>query len=553
MNITRNSPQRKIQARGSAPASHSSTAQAKKHWLPVSDWAGRLVLPKHEERNEGAVFFEVRQAPPGQEHMKGKRVPLNFNKAEWVDRVSMDIDYSKRTAKSMASGHIHPDRLDGWDSVGPMESLAGARPQDDMLVTLKDVQVGDKGLTVEREPVQVSGTQKALVTFEKKIDAHTWQVRHWNSEAGDFSGPKEIIETTGREDLAPMKDRRLNDKGWYLYGDPNKQGKMSVSALEPRELFQLTTDQVIGGVDESIDYMRNESWRLEEKEKGHMTKTLLSPTTEQSEVGNMNDRLKEAFGVGDKALLLHLFGGATGAPAMLGVYAGHFAFGLAEVVKDPFTGEAKFDVEYKQVYAHNTGGVISGSQQWHAYMGDTKRGYLFDRPVSDALVKLPELFDDSKGTKPSDVLEQRLEEMMARYRTGHGDGSSQVTAAQNCSQDSSQALYASISDWKKAVAEGTMDSDLLSVAGDLSRHLTPLFGLAPREWRKTANNKKPGRMSLRWLPAIKSPKTIIPRANQEALTKLALKNERPVMLLKTDVLGANNPETVPCEPIRGPF
>ncbi len=311
------------------------------------------------------------------------------------------------------------------------------------------------------------------MTFEKKIDAHTWQVRHWNSETEDFTGPKEVITTTGRDDLAPMKDRRMNRKGWYLYGDPDKQGKMSVSALEPRELFQLTTDQVIDGVDKSVDYLKNESWRAEEKEKGRFTKTLLSPQARTGEVGNMNDRVRETFGIGDKALLLHLFGGATGAPAMLGVYAGHFAFGLAEVVKDPFTGEARFDVEYKQIYAHNRGGVVSGSQQWHAYMGDTNRGYLYDRPVSDALVKLPELFDESQGTKPSDVLEGRLEEMMARYRVGHGDGSSQVTAAQNCSQDSSQALYASISDWKKAVADGSMSDDLLSVADDLTRHLTP--------------------------------------------------------------------------------
>lgn len=531
----------------------TSQTSARKHWLPVSDWAGRLILPREDQRDNGAVFFEVRQAPPGQASMKGKRIKLNFEKADWIDRVTMDMDYSNRTAKSQASGHVHPDRLDGWDGVGPMETLAGTRPQDDMLVTLKDVTVGERGLTVGKEPVQVSGTQKALVTFEKKIDAHTWQVRHWNSETEDFTGPKEVITTTGRDDLAPMKDRRMNRKGWYLYGDPDKQGKMSVSALEPRELFQLTTDQVIDGVDKSVDYLKHESWRAEEKEKGRFTKTLLSPQARTGEVGNMNDRVRETFGIGDKALLLHLFGGATGAPAMLGVYAGHFAFGLAEVVKDPFTGEARFDVEYKQIYAHNRGGVVSGSQQWHAYMGDTNRGYLYDRPVSDALVKLPELFDESQGTKPSDVLEGRLEEMMARYRVGHGDGSSQVTAAQNCSQDSSQALYASISDWKKAVADGSMSDDLLSVADDLTRHLTPLFGWAPREWRKTANNEKPGRKSLRWLPAIKSPKTIIPRANHEALTELALKNERPVMLVKTDVLGANNPETIPCEPIRGPF
>ncbi len=57
---------------------------------------------------------------------------------------------------------------------------------------------------------------------------------------------------------------------------------------------------------------------------------------------------------------------------MLNLVTGHFAFGFAEVVKDRFTGEPRWDIEYKQVYGHNreevvsailtcqTGGVIPG-------------------------------------------------------------------------------------------------------------------------------------------------------------------------------------------------
>lgn len=346
-----------------------------------------------------------------------------------------------------------------------------------------------------------------------------------------------------------MKDRRLNRKGWYIYGDSNSKGEMMVTALEPRELFQITTDQMIGGFDSSVSYLKNENWRLEEQSKGRMTKTLLQPEVGKAKFApDLQEAMKEAFKLGDRALLLHLFGGAVGAPATLGVYLGHFSFGTAEVVKDEFTGENRFDVEYKQVYAHNRGGVISGSQKWHAYMGDTERGYLFDRPVSDSIVPLPELFDDSRGKKPYDALEQRLEEVMARYRSGHGDGSSQVTAAQNCSQDSSQALYAAMSDWEKAIADGTMSDAVASVAEDLAGHLTPLFGWAPKQWKKTANNEKAGRHSLRWLPALKSPNTILPRKNLEKLTGLALKNKKPVLLVKTDVLGAENPQTIPSQP-----
>ena len=62
-----------------------------------------------------------------------------------------------------------------------------------------------------------------------------------------------------------MKDRRLNRKGWYLHGDRKKDGQMTVAALEPRELFQVTAHQAIKGQDESIRYLEKENWRMEEQ------------------------------------------------------------------------------------------------------------------------------------------------------------------------------------------------------------------------------------------------------------------------------------------------
>ncbi|ODT62323.1 hypothetical protein ABS71_15900 [bacterium SCN 62-11] len=525
------------------------TEDASRCWKPTSEWAGRLVLPKAGDRREGGVYLEVLQAPGQHAGLKGKKVWLNFQEAGWVDRVTTDVEFSQRTAKSKAMGHVHPDRINGWSQVSPLESLAGARPQDDVLVSLKNPKLVGGELRIEREPVQVSGTHKALVTFEEKIDAHTWKVRHYNPETKQFDGPSQEVRTHGRSDLAPMADRRTNTKGWYLYAEPDPKGTMMVAALEPKELFDLPPDQMVRGQQSSSHYLRNENWRMEPQCKGQMGKTLLVPSeSSQEAVPALSSKAQELFKLGDQALVLHLFGGAVGAPAMLGIFAGHFSFGLAKVVQDEFTQEPRFDVEYKQVYAHNRGGVISGSQQWHAYMGDTTRGYLYDRPVTDALIPIPELFDGSKGSVPSDMLEQRLEEIMARYRSGHGDGSSQVTAAQNCSQDSSQALYAAGSDWKKAIADGKLNPGLETVANELASHLTPLFGLAPREWQKTANNEKVGQHTFRWILAFKSPKTILPRKNFEALADMALDKGRPVMLVKTDVLGADNPETIPSAP-----
>ena len=541
---------RSVSAGGvSSTPSVASEVDTKKFWKPAAEWAGRLILPDEQERRDGGVYFEVRQAPRQFPQLQGKKVWLEFEKADWVDRVTTDVEFTQRTQASEDKGNVHPDRLNGWKNVSPMESLAGARAHDDMLVQLKAPRLVDGRLIVEREPVQLSGTQKALVSFEKKIDAHTWQVRHYNPETKTFDGPAETLKTQGRDDLAPMKDGRLNRKGWYVYGDTDSKGTMTVAALEPRELFQVNSDQLIRGKDQSVDYLRHENWRLEEQTKGQMTKTLLDPAPTANEKSPvLKDATEEAFKLGDRALLLHLFGGAVGAPATLGVFLGHFSFGSAQVVKDEFTGENRFDVEYKQVYAHNRSGVTSGSQKWHAYMGDTQRGYLFDRPISDSIVQLPEMFDDSKGVAPYDALEQRLEEVMARYRSGQGEGSAIVTAAQNCSQDSSQALYAAMSDWKKAIANGTMSEAVTTVAEDLASHLTPMFGWAPSEWRKTANNEKVGRHKLRWIPAVKSPNTILPRKNLEKLTELALESKKPVLLVKTDVLGADNPTTIPSAP-----
>lgn len=533
------------------PGAASGAAQAPPNWRPTAEWAGRLILPKENQRNQGGVYFEVRQAPDKHKNLKGQKIWLNLEPAPWVDRVTRDIDFSKRTEKGKKLGYQHPQRLDGWDQVSPLETLAGTRHLDDMLVELKDVKVSGfpPTLTVESEPVQLSGTQKALVTFEKKIDPHTWEVRHWNPETRDFTGPTEVVKTIGREDLAPMKDRRLNAKGWYLYGDPGRGGKMEVAALEPRQLLQVSEDQVINGRKAALHYLSKENWN--QPRKGDLTKTVLQPAEDKPFSGKVGTTAQKLFKLGEKAILFHLFGGALGNPTVLGVFMGHFSFGIAEVVEDEFTGEHRFDVEYKQVYAHNEPGVVSGSQKWHTYMGDTQRGKVYHLPVVDTLVKVPELFDDSLGTDPSKILDTRLSEMMARYRSGEGDGSSQVTTAQNCSQDSSQALYATISDWKKAIKDGTAQPALLEFCEQLSGHITPIFGWAPQSWSDMANDKKAEQCFLRWLPGLKAYNTMFPRANSEGLTKMALKADMPVVLIKTDTLGADNPEAIPEAPFKG--
>jgi predicted Abi (CAAX) family protease len=73
---------------------------------------------------------------------------------------------------------------------------------------------------------------------------------------------------------------------------------------------------------------------------------------------------------GDYALLIHLFGGIGGENKELtpaGTVTGHFAYGLARVVKEPIAQELQFNIQYQQIYAHNSGGIVSGTQDWSSY------------------------------------------------------------------------------------------------------------------------------------------------------------------------------------------
>lgn len=144
---------------------------------------------------------------------------------------------------------------------------------------------------------------------------------------------------------------------------------------------------------------------------------------------------------GAELLVLHLFGGIG--PAESRFPTGHFSFGVARVAREPLSGELSLETEYRQVYAQNPNGVLSGTQWWHAYEGSFARGWMYSRPVVDTMLFAPMLTRsyDIGGVRfrPLDALVRELEAMTARYRTGNGTGASTVTPASSCVQDSSQA------------------------------------------------------------------------------------------------------------------
>lgn len=200
---------------------------------------------------------------------------------------------------------------------------------------------------------------------------------------------------------------------------------------------------------------------------------------------------------GECALVLHVYGGIGGKkkePAAQGsVYFGHFGYGLARVVREPLTSELRFDIQYHQVYTHNTEGLIAGTLAWGRYMGDRQWGWLGIRPVCDILIKLDAFtkdfdFDGKKRCALNRTIRQ-LEAMTARYRIGGGTGATYVGPANNCAQDANQALYASLKlleigiqshadflrDWRSRYPEqGRRFAQLVQLEKSLKRELVPL-------------------------------------------------------------------------------
>ncbi|MDF1755481.1 MAG: hypothetical protein P1U89_22015 [Verrucomicrobiales bacterium] len=507
-------------------------------WIPTSNWCGRLILPEESDRkDDGSIFVELLQVPGTHHSLKGETFRLRLD-AEWTDRVSVSIKFGPITRSSMKTGTVHPERLDGWDRVSPLESLIGAHPENDVLVELVDpVEEGDY-LVIQKEPVQISGSQRTLARFVNQNPDGKWTIQHWNRNENEFTGPTEIVAVTGRETLDPTGGEKLNAEGWYLYSDTDESGTRVVRGIEPRSLFRIKPDLLFVDEDTSLGFLKYRNWRKDKSIKGETSQIHLYP----SERAN-NFQPKP----GDKALLLHLFGGVAG---KIGRKGGHFSFGMAEVVTDPFTGELRLQIEYKQIYVNNVDGLIPGSSQWHCYMGDTTIGKLEIRPVCDYLIFIPELFDETLGESAYTILERKLAEMTARYRTGEGDGLSLVSSAQNCSQDSSQALYAAIRDWEVALKAGELPSEIKPLCVRLREHITPLFGLVPWAWKRTAKRQPARPPFFRILPAIKSWKTIVPRSNSDGLAETFVRSGRPMILLRSEMVGSTDKDLNPAPPMR---
>ncbi len=567
---------------------------SQEYYHPIAPWMGRLILPAKEQRQTiKGVLFEVHHAPADFQQLVGQVTILRWSDTpqvrSYVKAVTKDVHFSAQAEYSSQQGNIHPTRINHWRLVDPLESLAGSHPVDDVVVMLQEpiavqllpdirqsaheASISAYALSISRDPVQITGRYYGLVKFIQLVEADSdlFRVVHFNRTSKQFDGAEEIVKmpsvVANRNDTYPSTNKDiekspLNETGWYIYGAPDASGVFVVQALAPRVLFQVEPKRRIEG--KAVKkYLKKEVWGNLTAQKGKISTALLGSNTNNA-----------AWHEGKRALLIHVYGGIGGQktePKAKGpVYFGHFAYGIAEVVREPLTDELRFEIVYHQIYTHNTDGLIAGSLHWSRYMGDRSFGWMGLRPVCDTLVELDGFTGDYETTdgqkrSPLDQVVYQLEIMAARYRIGDGTGGTFVGPANNCTQDANQALYAAlrqiaqairshpnVEEWKKQNPEQLHRLEQLEQLGlDLKRLLLP-WGTARADWKNQAEvlgstlEDNPVQNLIR---SLISWRTILPRLTSDEVTQAFLRQGGSAWVLRTNQIGGVDPDIEPVAPI----
>ena len=606
-------------------------------YRPIALWMGRLILPTCEQRRSvNGVLFEVHHADPDYEHLVGQVVCLSWSNdprtKDYLRRVTKDVHFSEEAKYSHRQGFVHPCRLNHWKRVDPLESLAGSRPQDDVIVALNNPVVVERigvgssepisyTLAIAHDPIQITGRFYALVKVLEPVQA--WEVNrspqqenvyaalpqfaltndffrvvHFNPVSHQFDGFEEIVRIpyviadmngcfpSSNQD---MNASPLNETGWYVYGAADPNGFFVVQSIAPRALLRLQPDAVVVGEQACWHYLKRDAW-IVEGQKGKTSSVLLIPneklltidepeplpsssnsTPPTAPVFPMQSAINQ-WQEGDQGLVVHVYGGIGGKKrepaARTPVFFGHFAYGVAQVIREPLTQELMFDINYHQVYTHNVDGIIAGTLAWNRFLGDRQFGWLGTRPVCDLIIKLDAFTKryDLNGVKRSalDNLAEQLEAMTARYRIGDGTGGTYVGFAHNCAQDSNQALYTTIKRIRDAVdsssaiqtmlandpLQASRFEQLMTLGKYVKRELLP-FGTARADWKTTEDTLgiSPEEEFFQGiLTGLISWRTLLPRLASETIAKQFLDQGAVIWVLRTNQVGGYDPDIEPIAP-----
>ncbi|MEB3200349.1 MAG: hypothetical protein VKK62_07470 [Synechococcaceae cyanobacterium] len=552
---------------------------------PRDGWIGRLILPRPRppalRQQPFELDFEVFAAPPQAAHLVGHIVRLVWDQPA-LRRLTMDVRFSEEARHSERMGGIHPSRLDGWRAVTPLESLAGARPEDDMLVRLPEPVRLELGrphrLVVGAEPIQTTGLARGLVRFEAPDpggEEGGWWAVPYDPVRRDFAGERLRLRLpepiANGEGIRPSSARELasvplNAEGWYVCGVPDGQGGFLVQALAPRALLRFAPQRLICGR-ASWRYLRHGAWSR--PRQGQVTSVLVS-RRRRSEADLLAD-----WRAGQRLLLVHVYGGIGGEQReqalRWGLCVGHFAYGVAELHREPLADELSLALQYRQVYAHNPEGLVAGAHDLWRYLADRQWGWLGTRPVADVLVHFPPFTGSyriaGEDHSPLELFERQLAAMMARYRLGDGSGAAFVGLANNCAQDSNQALFAALRElrqrcraagpellqrWRR---EDPQQAErlraLMRLERDLRRALLPFGGLR-RDWLR--QDWVLGR-SLEDHPiddvvrGLGSWRTALPRLASDTVLRVFLRHGATALVLRSDQPGGWQPTIEPVAPL----
>ena len=195
---------------------------------------------------DGGCFSRFTTLAPF-DRLAGRILWLRFDTERMIQArtwaATRNVIFNRDAEKLATNGLILAERVNRWRLVTPLESLAGSRPADDLIVRLPDTVTveepdsADPSLRITHEPVQITGRFVGLVIFiGPEHDAHDrWRVRHFNPATHAFDGQEEVIvvpPATANEDgtlstAAQIETSPLNPDGWYIYGAPDAQASLS--------------------------------------------------------------------------------------------------------------------------------------------------------------------------------------------------------------------------------------------------------------------------------------------------------------------------------------
>jgi predicted Abi (CAAX) family protease len=559
------------------------------HYRAIAPWMGRLILPTLATRSlPRQVSFEVYHADVSYQHLVGQTVQLSWSDKpetqQYVQRTVQDVNFVDQIKVGGYQGNIHRDRIHHWQKVDPLESLAGARPEDDVFVMLPSpititTRNNQPTVLIDQEPIQITGRFYALVTFIAPVDTDQFQVRHYNPTSQQFDGLEEIVYVpsvvANRNGVYPASHHQLeqsphNTTGWYIYGATDHHGRFVVQALAPRALFVLQPTAVITGKKATLNYINHDYWKNVTEHKGTFSSVLLSP---KSQADSPSSFESAQFSEGTRLLVLHTYGGIGGSKAEfapMGIFFGHFAYGVATVVREPLTQELRFALQYQQIYPQNIDGMVSGRQDWTHYMGDRQFGWLGLRPTADILVHFPPLTEnfnfDGIRYSPLDNVLHELDVIAARYRIGEGISTPFVSPINCCMQDATQSVYAAL---EQTVSELENNPLTIQWLQDHPEHeqtqrfrqlgdLVACLGNTVISLNATPSNRQSSQSMLRPFP-IESPlqtmlytlsnwRSILPRATNDLIAMIFLQLGASLWVLRTNQIGGVDPEIAPIAP-----